>query len=73
MQKIKDKSKKIKVSNIPTIFNILFTGFILLIVLHNVLNLLSLSPDTPDASVRIFDAVGISLRSTFIFCLFRCI
>jgi hypothetical protein len=43
MQKIKDKSKKIKVSHLQTIFNIIFVKLIFMIVFHNVLNLLSLS------------------------------
>jgi hypothetical protein len=54
MQKIKDKSKKLKSSRNPAsagikvhllqiIFNIPFEKFIFMIVLHNILNLLSLS------------------------------
>jgi hypothetical protein len=41
MQKIKDKSKKIKVSHLQTIFNIFFVKLIFMLVFHNILNLLS--------------------------------
>lgn len=41
MQKIKDKSKKMKVRHLQTIFNILFVKLIFMLVFHNVLSLLS--------------------------------
>jgi len=43
MQKIKDKSKKIKVRHLQTIFNIFFVKLIFMLVFHNVLNPLSLA------------------------------
>ena len=42
MQKIKDKSKKIKVRHLQTIFNFFFVKLIFMLVFHNILNLLSL-------------------------------
>jgi len=43
MQKIKDKSKKIKVKHLQTIFYIFIEKLISIIILHIVLNLLSLA------------------------------
>ena len=43
MQKIKDKSKKIKVRHLEPIFNIIFAKLIFMLAFHNVLTLLSLA------------------------------
>jgi hypothetical protein len=43
MQKIKDKSKKINVRYLQTIFNFVFVKLIFMMVFHNILNLLSLA------------------------------